>query len=254
MFECWTFVAVADHRQPQARLGLLGLRHGSQEQVEALDRDDAADEDQEDRFGVDSQLTARGEPRRLAGLGERLEVEPERDDTEPLRRSDPEPHQVVDGCLADPDQAIADPSQPPLQLEVEPRLCRAEVTLQDMPVIGVDDDRAGTDHQPSLASQEARLRGVGVDDVRLESPSQTDQLQQRVGVTEGLHRLAQLGHEAHRRALRLRQLGQRRLPCSQRAMDEERLVTVGVEAPAAEQRGLVGRPTHVEATDDSQDA
>ncbi len=67
-------------------------------------------------------------------------------------------------------------------------------------------------------------------------------------------RLAQLGEEAHPRALLLGERRERVLAGGERAVDEQGLVAVGVEAPAAEQRRLVRRPAHVEAADYAKDA
>ena len=54
----------------------------------------------------------------------------------------------------------------------------------------------------------------------LKRPHQADQLRQRLRVAERLHRLLQLGQEAHRRALLLGQLGERLLARGKAAVDE----------------------------------
>ena len=120
-FQTRPLLAVADQRQPQPRPWPARLSQRPQQHVEALDRHHAADEDQQDLLRRDVQLAAGplSQPA-VVGLGQRPEVEPEGQHREALARGDAESHEVVDRRLADSDQAVADPCQGPLQLQVEP--------------------------------------------------------------------------------------------------------------------------------------
>src|SRR5262249_56911490 len=82
----------------------------------------------------------RGAVGRRVGLVRR-EVEPEGDHTELLARRNAQTDQIVDGCLAHPDEGVGAPSQRALEAAIEARLERPEIALQDVAVVGVDHQR-----------------------------------------------------------------------------------------------------------------
>jgi asparagine synthase (glutamine-hydrolysing) len=254
-FEPSADIAVPDDRELETRLAFSRERQGFEEHVEALYRDDAADEDEQDVVVGKPQLGTKLPPqvRHILKRGERLEVETEGDNPEPVRRCDAEAHQIVHGSLADADQAVADPSQHPLQLQVQPGLGCAEVTLEDVAVVGVNDGWAGADCESCPAAKEAGLGRMGVDDVWSEAACDADEPEKGTQVPSWTHGLLQLGHEVHGRALLFRDVGQRCLACRDAAVNEERLVARGVEALPAEQSGLMGRAAHIQAADYPED-
>ena len=205
----------------KGRRGLPCRRQRLEQDVEALDRDDAADEEQKDVIVAQAHLGAQRDS--VAATSSRaasgVEVEAEGNDGEPVPGGDAEAHQVVDGRLADADEAVAETGHAALELAVDPGLRGAEVALEDVAVVGVDYRRPGTDRERRLAAQKAGLGRVGVDDVRLEVTRDADQLEQGARVPRGVHGLLQRGDEAHRGALLFGEVGERglaagMLPCT----------------------------------------
>jgi hypothetical protein len=122
-------------------------------------------------------------------------------------------------------------------------------------VEGVYQRRAGADRkQRGLSAEEAGLGGVGVHEVRPEAPDDRPDLSQGASVVQWVDRLSQAGQVDRLGALSLRQVGHRLLAGSRPAVYQEGLVTVGVEAGAAQEARLVCRPAEVEAGDHPQDA
>src|SRR4029453_9210514 len=98
------------------------------------------------------------------------EVEPERNHLELPPWSNSEADEVVDRRLAHADQAVADPGKALLGPPVDGAGSAAEVPLEDVGVVGVDDRRPGAKREGGSSSNHSRLRGMGVDDVRAKAP------------------------------------------------------------------------------------
>ena len=104
-------------------------------------------------------------PRRVGAL---LELDPEPDDGELLRRRDAERTRSSRTCGLTAISAVVTPREPALEQAERRRAQRVEVAAQDVAVEGVDDDR-----RPRVAGEERRdpadgagLRRVRVQDVR----------------------------------------------------------------------------------------
>ena len=128
-----------------------------------------------------TQLAARG---RVEGR-ERLQIEPQRDHLEAIATRDAEPDQVVDGRLADADQASLRRPSPPRATGTA-RLSRTEVALEHVPVVGVDDDgprpHGGERRQPR---EKSGLRHVGMHHVGAKATGDGDDPRQGGGVVRG---------------------------------------------------------------------
>lgn len=153
-------------------------RHRPEHHVRTLDLRQAA--------GVGEEHLVRRDPQLAAGLGVRLgieskegiEIESQRHDLELRAGCHADLDEFGDGCLADPDQAIAAPGQLSLQPGEHTTLQGTEITPQHVTVKGVNDDRARPAQQRGRPSQEPGLGGVSVDDgraVRADHAHQRDQ-------------------------------------------------------------------------------
>lgn len=195
---------------------------------------------------------AEGGPLPAVLVDEGAQVEADRHHPELLARRDSEPHEVVDGRGADPDQAVADRSESALEPAVDPAPGLAEVPLEHVAVVGVDDDGAGpSGEHGGEPAEHPRFRRVGVDDVGLEAPHDAYERAERAQVAQGVDVRLQRGHVAPRAALACGYVVQWLLSLPDAPVHEQRAVARGVE-PAAQQAHVVRGPAHVEAGDHPQ--
>ena len=145
---------------------------------------------------------------------------PRRKHAKAVAWSDPEPHQVVDGPVADADQAIAHPRHPALEPPVQRGLARTEVPLEHVTVVGVDDRGAGLKRQRRGPPDEARLSRVRMDHVWLEPADDANQLTQGERIAHGRDRLPKVRQEAGLGTFLLGKVRHRLLPFGKLSVDE----------------------------------
>ena len=141
--------------------------NGAQQDVDALDRREAADEGRQHLVGTDAELVAERAARFGREREEAVELEAERDHLELRAVGDAEAHEVVDDRAADADEPIGPKGEATLEQAVEALDRRAEVALEDVAVVRVDDDGPGAHDLGGEPPDHPRLRRVGVNEVRL---------------------------------------------------------------------------------------
>jgi hypothetical protein len=167
------------------------MSDGANEHVQALDRHDAPHVHDQGLVLADIQLSPQGGTVAVGRTFVSRQVEAQRDDAKALRGRDPNPDQVPHGRFADSHQRVAEAPEGALEPPVRAALQGSEVALEHVAVVGVDDHRPGSHGERGCASDESRLRGVRVDDVRSKPARDPRELRERHRVSRRRHGLGE---------------------------------------------------------------
>ena len=230
-------------------------REGAQQIVRALDLGHAAEPADEEAVVRHAELATQLLRRPGRGREPLVEVEPEPDDGDLLRRSDAERDEVVADLRARRRSARRCSARTPARPSGRPRSSPARNSRagRGRGTCGRPPS-AGRDPASFAASRPDRagLRGVRVEDVRTEPPNQGQELAGGTQIVERRDLPLQRRQVDGRDPELLRDVLHRALAAPDRACDERRLVPDPVELPR--QIGDVQRrPADVEAGDDAKD-
>ena len=111
-----------------------------QKHVVRLDWNQPGHDSHKRRIGMQAKLRSELTAEILARQ-KRVEVQPQRNHNETFRRADTKPEQVLAYGLTYRYEPVRTPTEPALNGEKEAGLQWREIPLEDVPVIGMDDDR-----------------------------------------------------------------------------------------------------------------
>ncbi len=137
--------AVADQAQRRVDAALAELLEREQHVVRALDGGHPADPADDEAVVRDAEQPPCPRAGAAVAADPLLELDPEADDDEPLRRRDAEPDEVVAHLRAHGDERVGAAGEQALEQPEAALLQRAEVAAQDVAVERVDDDRPRRD-------------------------------------------------------------------------------------------------------------
>ena len=251
-------LTAADEDQVHVRVLLPHPRHGVEQVLRPLDRQQPADEPDEAAVGIEPEcaLAFRRVGRRL---GKGADVDPAVDRADRLRPTDRELHVVPALAAGQRHRAIGAAGKPAFEGQEQRRPEPPEVPGEHVTVRGVD--HARDPRQPcGQAAEDAGLGGVGVDEVGPLAPDDPPQAQQRDQVPDRVNAAHERAHRDEAgpalagRVFELidgRLLGLRHAAFARQAVHEHGLVAVG-ELAAGQERVLRGA-AHVQAGEDVQD-
>jgi hypothetical protein len=163
-----------------------------------------------------------------------------------------EPEQIICGALADYDEAVADASQRGLNLPQAAIRRSAEVTLEHVTVIRVDDDRSSAAREDGRDSADQPcFRCVRMHDVRPKGLDQVSKGHQCPDVGPRPHSGTQTRDRDQLAGMPGRGRAELLLPRAYCASRQDGTKSVRVE-PARENRDVMRRPTDVQTRDHPQ--
>ena len=216
--------------------------------VVALDRHEPADRDEQGLAGAQADLRPERGAVLRSGSGERIEVETEPQHAHAPVVADPEAPQIGHRGVAHADQDIAGPAERAFCDAVERRHEPSEVALEDVAVVGVDDDRPGSDDECGEAAEQPCLGGVSVHEIGPHSAHEAHELGERPQVAQRSDLAPEVGELAARRRVADVEVRELRFPGPDPSMDQQGLVALA--QARGEEADVVGRPAGVEPGDD----